>query len=158
MHLDDWAAFFTGAVGAAAALVGLLIVAMSVNIKAIVAIPGMPSRAGSAIADLMAVLVTSALALIPRLDPFWFAVIAAIVSAGGLGFAVQSAVQLYRGGRRGATARSAVGLAPMLAALAGAVLLLVGIEAGMLVIALGFAAAFIVAVLNSWVLLVEILR
>jgi hypothetical protein len=38
------------------------------------------------------------------------------------------------------------------------VLLLVGIEAGMLVIALGFAAAFIVAVLNSWVLLVEILR
>jgi hypothetical protein len=43
---DAWFEFGVGIIGAAAALAGLLFVAMSINIERILALPKLPSRAG----------------------------------------------------------------------------------------------------------------
>ena len=46
---DAWTNFFVAMAGATAALSGLLIVAMSVNIRQLLASPSLPARAGAAI-------------------------------------------------------------------------------------------------------------
>ena len=49
--MEGWHDFFVATVGAAAALAGLIIVAISVNIKDIIAFPSMISRAGATVAS-----------------------------------------------------------------------------------------------------------
>ena len=50
MH-TQWDSFFLGELGAAAALAGLLVVAVSINIDQILSYPWLPSRAVATIAD-----------------------------------------------------------------------------------------------------------
>jgi len=52
-------------VGAAAVLAGLVFLAVSINIGRIMAIPGLPGRAGESVIFFLGVLVESALLLIP---------------------------------------------------------------------------------------------
>jgi hypothetical protein len=61
-----WTDFAIAVVGAAAALAGLLVVAISINIREIVAAPRLPGRAGSALIALMAPLMTGLFLLIPE--------------------------------------------------------------------------------------------
>ena len=63
--LEGWSEFFVAAAGAAAALAGLIIVAMSVSIDDVVKIPGMTSRAATAIAMLVLVTAVALAGLIP---------------------------------------------------------------------------------------------
>ena len=51
--VGDWSTFFAAQVGAGAALTGLVFVALSINLKQILAFPGLPSRAAEAIILLM---------------------------------------------------------------------------------------------------------
>ena len=69
MHGNDpatWAAFFTAVTGAAAALVGLLFVAVSINLDKILKNAMLPARAAETLAVLLFVVVSSALALVPQ--------------------------------------------------------------------------------------------
>lgn len=73
MHGYDpaaWAAFFTAVTGAAAALTGLLFVAVSINLDRILNVdhgPTMlPARAAETMATLLFVVTSSALALVPQ--------------------------------------------------------------------------------------------
>ena len=70
MHGNDpatWAAFFTAVTGAAAALVGLLFVAVSINLDNILKSTTMlPARAAETLAVLLFVVISSALALVPQ--------------------------------------------------------------------------------------------
>jgi hypothetical protein len=70
MHGYDpaaWAAFFTAITGAAAALAGLLFVAVSINLDNIVKGTAMlPARAAETLAMLLFVVISSALALVPQ--------------------------------------------------------------------------------------------
>lgn len=167
MDLATWVPFFTAAAGASAALVGLLIVAMSVNVESIVRIASMPSRAAATISSLSIVVVISVLALIPGLDAVWLGVVVLVCSLGAVGFATDSMVRLLRdaGGHREITTpferviRAVVGVIPVLGCAIGGVLLLAGLTtAGLVLTAVGFALAFLVAVLNTWVILIEIRR
>ncbi len=67
MHDDlrPWAEFNVAMAGASAALAGLIIVAMSVNITRIVGSAGLPARAGAAIGTLTLTVASSCLPLIP---------------------------------------------------------------------------------------------
>src|SRR6185312_5870092 len=82
--MEGWTDFFVAEVGAAAALAGLLVVAMSINIKEIMALPTLPPRAAQTLIIIAASLVLASLGLFPRqsLAAFgWEAVVTGIVVA-----------------------------------------------------------------------------
>ena len=159
--------FLTAAAGASAALVGLLIVAMSVNVEAIVAIPSMPSRAAATISSLMVVVVVSVLGLIPAIGGEWLGVIVLLCSLGAVAFSIDAMLRLLRDAQGGSglsnpfgrVVRAVVGVVPVAVSAVGGILLLVGSgAAGLVLTAIGFALAFVVAVVNAWVILIEIRR
>jgi hypothetical protein len=161
--LEGWNEFFVAAAGASAALAGLIIVAMSVNIDVLIRFPGLTSRAATAIALLVLVTMASLAGLIPDQDAAIYAIEVLVLAAIGLGFAVQSLWVLAvasDGGRQLLAAVSKGGLAivPFAAFLIGAGLLISGAPQGMFWIAMGSLGAVLVAVIAAWVMLVEIRR
>ncbi len=161
--LEGWTEFFVAAAGAAAALAGLIIVAMSVSIDALVKIPGMTSRAATAIAMLVAVTVISLAGLIPGQGEIAFGIEVIVLALLGLVFALQSLwvlMQHSEGGRQvlESVIKAGVGILPFAAFAIGGVFVLSAAPVGIILIALGSILAFIVAVIDAWVMLVEIRR
>ena len=60
-----WENFFIAEVGASAALVGLIFVGVSINLTRIISLPGLPNRAFLALIILLTILVVSSLLLVP---------------------------------------------------------------------------------------------
>ncbi len=160
--LDPWHDFFVATVGASAALGGLIIVAMSVNIARIITIESMPSRAASTIGSLVLVVVVGSAALIPDQPALALGIEVLVFSAIGAGLAVDSIVKMYRVRSQapaGMTlAKSAVEAAKIAPFLIGGVMLAFALPGAAYWIAAGILLVFVGSVLNAWVLLVEILR
>lgn len=163
-EFEDWAAFNTAVAGAGAALGGLLIVALSVNIKQIAESRGLAARAGASIAALILGVALCCLALIPGQDTVGFGV---QVAAGLIPCAVVAflAIRAIRRDheRQGFHKYDASNIVPFVVPLvfylAGAVLLLgVAGTIGLVFVAVGTILAILATVLFSWVALVEILR
>lgn len=162
LGLEAWGEFFVAAAGASAALAGLIIVAMSVSIDTLVKYPGLTSRAATAIAMLVVVTVLSLAGLIPALDATGFGIIAIVLAAAGLVFALQSLWVLMansEGGRQvvASVIKGGIALVPFVLTGIGGVVLVTGGQ-GILLIALGGLAAVVVSVIAAWVLLVEVRR
>jgi hypothetical protein len=167
--LDGWSEFNVAMVGATAALAGLLIVAMSVNIGEIMKTATLPSRAAAAIATLVVAIVTTALGLVPG-QPYWLygvEVLAAALIACWLEARAISTILGEPGRNAGErVAKSVVGLLPLAAFVAGAVLLIAGglvggvamVGLGLAFIAAGTVLAVATAILYAWIVLVEVLR
>ena len=164
VDLDAWHDFYVASAGAAAALAGLIIVAMTVNIGTILKIAAMPSRAAATIGSLTLSVVVSVSSLIPE-QPIWLLGAETLVfSVGALSLAVVATRQILQ--QEGAEHVSgparffkvAVVIAQIAPFLVGSVLLLVGVEAGLYWNAAGIVLVFIGSVLSAWILLVEILR
>src|ERR1700691_4458091 len=66
----DWANFFVAEVGASAALTGLLVVAISINLSRILSFAQLPGRAAEGLIMLVGVLVLSSAGLVPG-QPSW---------------------------------------------------------------------------------------
>jgi hypothetical protein len=161
--LKDWANFFVAAAGASSALAGLVMVAISVNIGKIVNYRQLPARAGAAIAMLILILITSMASLMRQpVSALGCEILAAAAWAWVL--QVWTARQVILGHHETKrplveTVRSVIisqlQIAPFLV---GSVLLLFGSESGLYWIGAGMMLTFIFAVMESWVLLVEIRR
>ncbi len=154
----EWGDFFVAVAGASAALAGLIIVAMSVNIDTIVKFPALPPRAGATIAVLMLVVLVSVLALVPGMTPLvsgWGTVLLAAIT---LSLTVGTTVREIRDNVAQGILKSAVLIVPALAFLIGGVLIALGEVNGVYAFAVGTILAFAGGVLNAWVLLVEIRR
>jgi hypothetical protein len=158
-----WTNFFVAAAGASAALAGLAIVAISVNLKRILEFPHLPARSAATVARLILILVSSMAALIPQ-PPHALGVEIAAFAAAAWWLEIRS-------NRRGLRAHmelgrprfeslleSVAGELQILPFLIGAVLLMTNRSSGNYCIAVGVLAIFIFSTLNVWVLLVEILR
>jgi hypothetical protein len=160
--IGDWASFFGAQVGAAAALVGLVVVAISINLSRILANPHLPGRAAEGLIILVGALMANSLALIPAQGYLSLGVEALIV---GLAiFLVVLTIQLRSLEVSGHLpphakyARFAVNAAATLPVAAGGLMLAFGRGAGLDAIAAGVLLSLIAGVYNTWVLLIEILR
>ena len=88
-ELAGWANFFSAGAGCSATLAGLVMVAISVNVREIIAVSPMPARALGAIGAMALMLLLCLAALAPQ-SPADFAVEAAI--AAGLSWALHIGV------------------------------------------------------------------
>lgn len=155
-----WHDFFMGTIGAAAALTGLLFVAISINLEEILKHPQLPGRAAGTLGILVSVLVVSGFALAPRQGADALGI---EIAAAGVIVAVQ-AVWVSRGKVTPAepTARKvehiATLLLPSIALVIGGVSLVAGAGGGLYWVFAGVLLAFVSASINVWVLLVEIKR
>jgi len=161
--MEGWTDFFVAEVGAAAALAGLLVVAVSINIERILKYPSLPGRAGHTLVIIATALVVASLGLMPGQPQAyygWETLAAGIVVAGtGIRDALHSArtrkpedplgwivIPLFT------TTYACVPL------LIGGALLAAGAESGLYWVAASIILAFLATLQNGWVLLVEILR
>ena len=162
MTIHDWSEFFVAAAGAAAALAGLIIVAMTVGVDQMIKIPGMVSRGATAIALLIAATIVGLAGLIPGQTATAMGIEVLVIGACALAFAVDSAVRVIHG-RQGtslfdAAVKSLIAVLPGVAYVVGAGILIAGSVTGLYAVALGIALSVVVAVINAWVMLVEIRR
>ncbi|HOW01082.1 MAG TPA: hypothetical protein PLY19_06400 [Rhodoglobus sp.] len=160
MTLEAWTDFNVAVAGATAALAGLLIVALSVNVGEIVKAPTLTARAASAISTLLLGLVATASGLIPS-QPLWvLGLEIALATIVAWVLQVHAMVALGRDGRTTSEhlAKSLVGIVPLAGFSVGSVMLLLGMPGGFYAVAAGCVLAIVAAVIFSWVALVEVLR
>jgi hypothetical protein len=160
---EEWKDFFVAAAGASATLVGLVIVAISVNLQRILEHPQLPSRGGATVAALVLILVCSMAGLIPQTNA---ALAIEILVSGLLAWLLQiwSARQIivaYSKSRR-MLRKSVIGIAigqiKVIPFIVGGISLFFHQGNALYWIAWGMIATFILSVFNTWVLLVEKLR
>ena len=162
---EPWSSYFVAVAGAAAALAGLLIVAVSVSVDKIIAGPGLPGRAGTSIAMLVLATIVALLGLIPDQTRSTFGSSVLILSLGGVVLALASLWSMMKaavgsGERRviSAFVKGLLGIAPFVVFSVGAALVVGGPASGLYWMAHAIVLAIILASVNAWVLLVEIRR
>jgi hypothetical protein len=161
--LETWTDFFIAAAGAAAALAGLVIVAISVNIQQILKFAHLPARAAATISTLVLILVSCMAGLI-RQVPSAFAWEILAFGIGAWIMQLRSNRQAFAAGREfqrppwESALETVLGQIQTLPFIVAGILLLQGNRQGIYWMAAGVIAIFIFSVMNVWVLLVEILR
>ncbi len=160
--LGQWGLAFTATAGAAAALTGLLFVALSINLKQIVANPGLVARAIEVLVVLTAALILSTLLLMPG----------QLNSAAGIEIIITAiGVSAVAGWIHVRTDRKALGVSgfaftmrvvgahtgPIFLAIGG-VSLLAQTGGGLYWVVPALLAMIVVSIIGAWVMLVEILR
>lgn len=158
--IEHWHDFFVAEAGAAAALAGLLFVAVSINLARILEFAHLPTRALEALTAFLSVLVVATLGLVP--DQTLQALGCEIAAAGLAFIAILTATLLrsHKGVARyvGWGQHALMNLAPPLPFLIGGVLMAMGSPSGLYWIAPGVLLSFLAGVIGAWVLLVEIQR
>jgi modulator of FtsH protease len=158
---SEWSDLFVAAAGAGAALAGLVFVAVSINIKLILAGEGLPDRALQTVLTLLMAVCVSIVALIPGQDHIALGAELLIIT---VGFGVVVLRLSIRSLPPGSAPRHwivgrlfvlAIGVVPLLV---GSISVLAEGGGGLYWIAAGIVGALVGAVVNAWVLLVEILR
>jgi hypothetical protein len=157
-----WSDFMVAAAGTAGALAGLLFVAVSINLTRIIEVPGVSGRAAEAIILLSATLAEALSCLVPHLSAAELGVALAIVSVPAWLAPVFIQIESVRDRTYVKPSYAVIRTAlHQLAALPGvlAALSLWGfVPGGLLWLAAGAVCSMLVAIVNAWVLLVEILR
>jgi modulator of FtsH protease len=158
---DHWHDLFIAVAGAAAALTGLIFVAVSINLKQILEYPGLPTRAVETLSILTGLLIMSVLVLVPGESRQ--ALGAQLVALGVIGGGYLL-IQRLRVPRKKddplmwmitPLAVIVAGTVPMIPA---GISLLAGGGGGLYWLTAGTILAIVGAIVNAWILLVEIQR
>ncbi len=155
-----WHDFFMGTIGAAAALTGLLFVAISINLEQILKYPQLPGRAAGTLGILVSALVVSGFALAPGQGNRALGI---EIAAAGAVVAVQAVWVAHGKETPGEPTvwqieHLATLLLPSVALLVGGTSLIAGGGGGLYWVLAAILLAFVSASINAWVLLVEIKR
>jgi hypothetical protein len=159
--LAEWSGFAASEVGAAAALTGLLFVAVSINLARILAFPKLPARAAETLVVLLLALVAASLVLLPqnvRLLGVEVGVLGLGVGAGTLTVQVRHGPDSPNDPWSWYASRVGATLVPSLCYLFGGVSCALRWGGGLYWLVPATLVAFLGAVYNAWVLLVEIIR
>jgi len=160
-QLQPWSDFNVAMVGATAALAGLVIVAMSVNISAIVASRVLSSRLAAAISTLVLAIGVSGLGLMPSigLRTYGTVVVVGTLAAGVVqAHTMATIAHDPNTPSYGRLLKPLPGLIALLVYLVGAILLLANADDGLVLLASGTLLAIFGSVLMSWIVLVEVRR
>jgi hypothetical protein len=155
-----WHEFFTGAIGASAALTGLLFVAISINLDQILKFPQLPGRAAGTLGTLLASLAVSGFVLAPGQN---HRVLGWEIIAAGVVVAIQAlwVTLAKRTSDQKVTwilAHLTSLFLPALAFIVGGVSIVAKSGGGLYWILAATLLVFVLSSLNAWVLLVEIKR
>ncbi len=160
--MNGWENLFIAEVGASAALLGLLFVGVSINLARIISIPGLPNRALLALIILLTILIMCSLLLVPGQSQTFIGiellVVGLIVWATATTLDVtilQKKEPQYRSSYMLNMALTQFALLPYV--IAGITVLTRG-AGGLYWIVPAIVISFIKAILDAWVLLVEINR
>jgi hypothetical protein len=160
---EGWGELFLAEAGASAALGGLLFVAVSINLDRIIALRSLPGAALGAIVLLVAVLMVSTFALVPG-QPRWV-LGAEVLVVGIAAWSILTAIWI--GALRAPIPNQprfvpiisvVVTQAATLPMVVAGVSLLLGAGGGLYWLVPGLAFSLVVAIVNAWVLLVEVVR
>ena len=159
---EGWTDFAVASAGAAGALAGLIIVAISVNVKEIIAGTALPARAGATIASVALIVVASIALLIPGQPGLLLGAELIVFALVVLALEADASVRILRSAE-GASPRDKIGqvvlgIGQVVPVLVGGIVVATGSPGGLYAVAAGFIAIFIVSILNAWVLMIEILR
>jgi modulator of FtsH protease len=159
---EDWKDLFVAVAGASAALLGLLFVAVSINLERILSYEGLPERALETLLLLLGVLIVSIVGLVPGQSKVALGLellaVAGLVAAIILRLPGTSAVDTGQEPTQWRLSRLGVRLMGTVPLLIGALSVLFETGGGLYWIVAGIVLAISGAVANAWVLLVEILR
>ena len=160
---EQWHDLFVAVAGASAALAGLLFVAVSINVDRILKYEGLPERGIEALAMLLAPLIVSIAGLLPGQGHVALGIELLAISAALV--AVMLRLPVARQLPAGIETPPHYVLNRQVVRLSGTVLLVIGslaeifaVGGGLYWIAAGIVVLILGAVINAWVLLVEILR
>ena len=160
-EISGWSDLFVASAGATAALAGLVFVAISINIERILQLDGVPELGMVTLLLLVGVLVVSLFGLIPEQEDHAFGIELLVQSVLWTSFiallTARSASGLGQGEGR-LTSRVVLPLFGTVPYLVGAVMLIIGSDMAMYWVFAGMLGAILAAVMNAWILLVEILR
>jgi hypothetical protein len=157
-----WHDLGVAAAGSSAALAGLVFVAVSINLDRILRYPWLPDRVGETVVLLVAVLIESLLLLAPGQSRV--ALGAELVAVAAVAWAIVTAVHARLRRHRAVQtpaqrrARIVAGQVATLPAVVAGASLLAHAGGGLYWLLAGMALAMVAAVLNAWVLLIEIAR
>jgi hypothetical protein len=166
-RMESWHDFVIAEVGASAALVGLLFVALSLNVSQILKYSWLPARGAQTLVVLTGTLLEASLPLFPggASRPVacassavsvltWLCSLALVVSF-VRGLSAQNEIAVPRAWSSQYVITAQVATLP---AIAGSAFLISGDLAGYYWIAAGLLFTLVFALYNAWVLLIEILR
>lgn len=161
--MGQWGDFFAAQVGAAAALTGLIIVGISINVARILAAPGLTGRAAETLVTPTGVLIACSFALVPH-QPDWL-LGAELATTGLVMLLVPAAIQIAahragdgRVGPAGGIPRALLALLSSVPFIVAGVLVFVHAGDALYWTVPGVVVSLIATVINAWVLLIEILR
>jgi hypothetical protein len=156
---DEWHDFFLATAGAAAALAGLVFVAVSIHLDVVVQNVTRRNRAKNMLTGFTAAFLICTLALMggqshQAVGTEWL-----VIATGALVIYLHHYVQAARRGGTKALLRPdrlVVGVSCYVAEIVGAVVLILGYVAGLYVAAVGLITSFAVLVSGAWLLLVAV--
>jgi modulator of FtsH protease len=160
--MTEWSAFFEVQAGVAASLTGLIFVGLSISFTRIIGSPHLPNRALEALLLLLLNVTIASLALVPGETPSALAGKVLIFTT--LLWAVVAALHLrsLRGIARAERVRPLIAMGAgqlvWISWWVGGGLLLARGGAGLAALEASFIFGYLLAMLNAWVLLVEIHR
>lgn len=157
-----WGEFAVASAGAASVLTGLIFVALTINLDRILAVRGLPGRAGESVVMFLGVLVLSILVLVPGQSEQALGIEIVLVGAAYLAALLWILLPGLTGATRQPTSwratRVIAAVASGLPAVIAGVSLLWGRGGGLYWLVPCFAISFAAGIGNAWVLLVEVVR
>jgi hypothetical protein len=159
---EQWHDLFVAMAGATAALAGLLFVAVSINVDRIVKYEGLPERGMEALAMLLAALVVCVAGLLPGQTHVALGVELLVIALALIATMAKLPVTSVPDGievpPNYVLGRQVVRLSGAILLVVGALAVLFAVLGGLYWVAGGIVLLTLGAVVNAWVLLVEILR
>jgi hypothetical protein len=158
----EWVEFGVALAGAAAVLAGLVFVSVSINLDRVLAVHGLPGRAGESIVMFGGVLVASTLLLVPGQSRVALGVElligGALLSAILVAIAVPGINLPTRQPLTWRVTRIVVALVTSVPVVVSGLSLLAEWGGGLYWLAAAFVLSLVAGIANAWVLLVEVVR